>query len=452
MSTHKLLKAINKFNGNLCIAGSTDHGDIVIECDYHNRIVSYAYSSKLITDVCLNDDESYLVVFGDNYIGKYQNGILEEECYDAGISNVNKIEKSTESEYYILNQVTNQLIKLSGITLCDVENSSSSIDISSSSSSSGGSIVSWIYDLPDYALRYEGDIVLRESDRSIIYYNNTNIHLIRDDLTSAVLINSLALSGSGRISVAISGEFNPIYADIRARTVSAGDLDYSSSSSSSSLEYSSSSSTSSLEYSSSSSSSNSSSSFSSSSSSSFSSSSSSSFSSSSSSSSSSSLYDCPECILDYSCVTVPNMTTNTTPVPYITSAPGGGDAFLAFQHDLKNGFGIDGGDWLKVDMSAGNEKIINHYEINTTKPTDHPTWLWNTPKSWELQASNDDSIWTILHTVDYIPITEGAYCFTYIGNTTPYRYYRIVLVDSYHQSSPSVWAGFNQILLVETLT
>jgi hypothetical protein len=137
------------------------------------------------------------------------------------------------------------------------------------------------------------------------------------------------------------------------------------------------------------------------------------------------------------------MTSNTTPAPYITSTNLGGDAYRAFQHNTTSGLAINAGEWLKVDMNVG--KTINHYGINSFKPSAHPSWLWNTPKSWTLQASNDDSAWTTIHTVTGNPEDEGLYCFKYIGNTTSYRYYRLVLTGTYDPFFNL--ASFNQILL-----
>ena len=61
---HKLIKVINKFNGNFCFAGSTDSGDIIFECD-RNGNLSYATSSKLIKDIVVNDKSSYFVGYGE---------------------------------------------------------------------------------------------------------------------------------------------------------------------------------------------------------------------------------------------------------------------------------------------------------------------------------------------------------------------------------------------------
>ena len=90
----------------------------------------------------------------------------------------------------------------------------------------------WIYDLPEYDSRFEGNIILRESDGTIVYWNNNNIYLIRDDTTHAIIYNSITVPGAGEIKTTISGEFNPAYSYLRTRTVTGSDLNQSSSSSS----------------------------------------------------------------------------------------------------------------------------------------------------------------------------------------------------------------------------
>ncbi len=204
----KLLKAINKFNGNICFAGSTDSGDVVFECDYQDHILTYDFSSRSVTDVCLETEDSYLVAFSNNWIGQFSDGVLNETYINTGLSNVDRIVNSTSSKYYILNKTTNQLVRYqSGVV--------------------------WTFNLPDYSLRQDGNIYFRESDEVVIYYNNENIYIIRDDVTYATLMNSLIISSaSGDISIVINNEFNPAYSYIRARTVTGKELEQSSSSSS----------------------------------------------------------------------------------------------------------------------------------------------------------------------------------------------------------------------------
>jgi len=222
---HKLIKTLNKFNGNICFAGSTDSGDYIFECDKQNHSLSYVASTKLITDVCLESESKYLVAFSNKWMGKYENGVLNETYINTGISSVDKIICFSDSSIYILNKVNNQLVKYDGGVI-------------------------WTYDLPDYSLRYYGNISPRESDGCIVYYNNTNMYLVRDDATKASLIGSLPIDGSGLMFAAIGNENIPSYSNVRIRTVSGKEKEWSSSSSSisSSSSVSSSSSSSSSSY------------------------------------------------------------------------------------------------------------------------------------------------------------------------------------------------------------
>lgn len=106
----KIIKTINKFNGNFCFVGSTDSGDIIFECDRQNNVLNYATSSIPITGICLNDLSSYFVVFGNNWIGRFQNGVLNETYVNTEMD-MHKIVKSADSDIYVLNGNTNQLTK-----------------------------------------------------------------------------------------------------------------------------------------------------------------------------------------------------------------------------------------------------------------------------------------------------------------------------------------------------
>jgi hypothetical protein len=211
----KIIKTINKFNGNICFSAETDFESFIFECDLVSQSLTYDNSSKIITDVCLEETDSYLVAFSDSWIGQFAGGILNEAYVNiAVISNIDRIIGNTSDEYYILNKTTNQLFKYQ---------------------SGAPWIQDWVFDLPDYLLRDDGEISLRESDGVIIYHNNVNIYVIRDDGSSAAILNSLRISNTaGDIRMVISDEFNPTYSYIRARMLTVGELEQSSSSSSSS--------------------------------------------------------------------------------------------------------------------------------------------------------------------------------------------------------------------------
>ena len=106
-----LIKCINKFNGNLCFVGDTATSIYIFECDRQSGELYYTISSRSIKDVCLNDVNSYLVAFGTNWLGKFENGVLDETYFDTGLDRVDAIIKTTNNEYYALNRVENQLSK-----------------------------------------------------------------------------------------------------------------------------------------------------------------------------------------------------------------------------------------------------------------------------------------------------------------------------------------------------
>jgi len=201
---HVLLKELNKYNGNLCFVGVTDSNTILFECNQYTNELLYAYSTKAISGISLYNYDSYLVTFADDWLGLFSNGVLTEAYMGSRTDQI----IGNNNGYYVLDRAANQLSK----------------------------VLKWTLDLPDYSLRYSGNIMFRGDD--IIYYNSNNTHLIRDD---AVIINSLDIDdGYGRLRVVVSD--NPEYVYVRSRTVNGSDFDYSSSSFSSSSNSSSSSS------------------------------------------------------------------------------------------------------------------------------------------------------------------------------------------------------------------
>ena len=132
---YKLLKTVNKFNGNLAFVGSTDSGDMVFECDQQTGNLTYALSSKFISDICTYDADSYFIVFGDEWIGLYNSGILNENYIRLDLF-IDQIVQSTEGEWYVLSRSENKLLKF---TTLSVQSSSSSSSSSSSFSSSSSS-------------------------------------------------------------------------------------------------------------------------------------------------------------------------------------------------------------------------------------------------------------------------------------------------------------------------
>lgn len=80
--------------------------------------------------------------------------------------------------------------------------------------------------------------------------------------------------------------------------------------------------------------------------------------------------------------------------------------------------------WLKVDFGAGNPKTILSYLISS------PDGEERLPRSWTLEGSNDDTNWTVLHTMtDYVPPNTATLTFQ-TETSGSYRYYRVNVSDT----------------------
>jgi hypothetical protein len=127
-------------------------------------------------------------------------------------------------------------------------------------------------------------------------------------------------------------------------------------------------------------------------------------------------------------IATPAMTSNNTPSPFVAAASSifnaGFDAFQAFNRNYAtNTYWATAGTvltgWLSIDF--GSSIIIDGYTIYGS---DGQT---RNPRNWTLEGSNNNSTWTVLHTVSgaaAIP-ASGTYSISSIGNTTGYRYYRV---------------------------
>jgi hypothetical protein len=91
----------------------------------------------------------------------------------------------------------------------------------------------------------------------------------------------------------------------------------------------------------------------------------------------------------------------------------------------------DGGpEWISVDFGTGNEKTITYYGLMGA--AFHEGYR---AKDWQLEGSQDESTWEVLHTVtdaDLDYVMWGGEPFTYysFSNTTAYRYYRFWVTDN----------------------
>ena len=219
------VKLINKFNGNLVFAGNTDFGDIIYECNLLTKNVTNAFSTQSIKDICLYSGINYLVAFGTSWLGLYNNGILSQNYINVGI-NVDKIIKNSFGNYYILNRSNNTLYKFSEF-VSESSSSSSSIDFVSAL------LPIWSVNLPDYSKRFDGNIAIRDSDHMLIYSNNNDIHMIRDEGDDAILMSSLVITNSNSLmNIIIGSEFIATHGFIRSNIVEVSGFEQSSSSSS----------------------------------------------------------------------------------------------------------------------------------------------------------------------------------------------------------------------------
>ena len=261
----RLIKTLNKYNGNVCFVGGTESFDYVFVCDREARTITQAQSTQWVSSLCVLSSAEYLVSFSTSWLGRLLNGTLNEGFVNTTINSIDQVISSSEGLFYALDRKLGILYKFSLYPFT----------------------IQWQLSVNP---NLNGEILIRESDNAVIYYDNQYLSVILDANTYAEVIDRMEIENNSMVT--ISPEHKPEYSFLRWRQVTGSNIEQSSSSSSyssssSSLSSLSSSSSSSISSSSSSYIVNWSSSSSSSSVSSSSSSSSSSFSSSSSSSSSS---------------------------------------------------------------------------------------------------------------------------------------------------------------------
>ena len=83
--------------------------------------------------------------------------------------------------------------------------------------------------------------------------------------------------------------------------------------------------------------------------------------------------------------------------------------------------------WVRLDIGEGNAKIAQTYSVQAS-------YVDQTPCSWQLQGSNNDSTWTDLHSVtDQTWSSTGQWLtFTCTDQTTAYRYFRFYATKVYY--------------------
>ena len=221
---NKFIKTINRYNGNLCFVGATESNDIIYECDRFNKSIVSVPSSKRIFSVCHQEADAYFVSFSDEYIGLFQAGVLNDTYITSTISNIDRLASRRDGVFYAL--------KRSIATIYRFTVAPFSID--------------WTLQIqvPLTAAQENGEIIVRESDDALIYYDDEQIFLIGDLGTSGSLANKINIGDGSGIFVEAASEFKSDYTFLRWRQVVGEEIAWSSSSSSSSSNSSSSSSSS----------------------------------------------------------------------------------------------------------------------------------------------------------------------------------------------------------------
>ena len=193
----KLLKELNRYNGNLCFIGETDSSSIVFECDRINRSISQQICSKYITGLCNLTLNSYLVCYGDNYLGLFDNGILNETYINTGLTYISRIASRRDGIIYALDSNISTLYRIA----IDPFN------------------IDWSLNLSN--LNNDSDILVKESDNCIIVYDNESLFYVGDMDTSGIVINNKNIDNEFTVSY---GEFNPSYSFMRWRQVDGNEL------------------------------------------------------------------------------------------------------------------------------------------------------------------------------------------------------------------------------------
>lgn len=130
------------------------------------------------------------------------------------------------------------------------------------------------------------------------------------------------------------------------------------------------------------------------------------------------------------------MTSDSAPSPYVVSASGIGaglSAYLAFDDSLGtrtaiNIGGVTANSWLRIDLSAGNEQIIDRLII-----ANFQTFGIN---SFTFQGSTDNSTWDSLLTSTCAQNALPQYYD--VTNTTLYRYYRVFVNSGYNATNAQI--------------
>lgn len=130
-----------------------------------------------------------------------------------------------------------------------------------------------------------------------------------------------------------------------------------------------------------------------------------------------------------------NMTATNSPSPYVAADSdhySGFDGYLAFDDQYNNlHFWASASNpygWVSIDMGSGNAWIAYQYGIRHSSVSE-PN---RAPMDWTFEGSNDNSNWTVLHTVtgetSWANVERRTFNPTDIS--TAYRYFRVNVSDN----------------------
>jgi hypothetical protein len=131
---------------------------------------------------------------------------------------------------------------------------------------------------------------------------------------------------------------------------------------------------------------------------------------------------CPPPSIDKTAITVTSTLTWSATLQNAVNGSNANDLYSS-----PNGQNIAGATYLKFDLGAGNEAIIDAIELEA-----HSNGIVDNGSTWRVEGSNDDATWTDLSGTITSGLATGiitgsatAENFSF-ANTTSYRYYRIV--------------------------
>ena len=216
----RLHKAISKYTGNICMAGSTEAADYVFEAKRTSKTIDYVVSNALVEGICYENFSAgydcYLITYGTSFVGQYTNGSIIPNYINISPNYIHNIVRGNNEYgvemFYGLDRVNNRLIKFSYPYVSE----------------------EWKIELPINIVVNNSNLYFRQSNSTIVVHNSDTICVIRDDLTSATLIDSIIIGGTSRLNVNVSGEFRSAFTHIRYRQVSGSEIEQSTSTSSSS--------------------------------------------------------------------------------------------------------------------------------------------------------------------------------------------------------------------------